>query len=115
MAMLVQEFSNTFELLDPTSINQDLSTTSLYSLSVQPNPIQDRFTLSDSVPETSPIGFTLYDSNGRIVEKRTITDVSSGRDSFEWIPGKHFPPGLYFLTMQQAGRELISLKIMRSL
>ncbi len=94
----------------PTSMNQELSLSSGYSLSVNPNPIKEVFTLSYSVPDHSPIEFSLYDSNGRLIEKRVRMDVSSRQGTIEWAPGIQASAGLYFLTMQQAGRKMISHK-----
>ncbi len=103
-----------FVKLDPVSINQESSSFSGNYLSVHPNPVTDNLTVSYFVTDPSPVEFNLYDSQGKLTDKKIKREVISDGATFDWIFEDRPAAGLYFLTMHQSNQEMISLKILIS-
>ena len=85
-----------------------------YEISVFPNPVGNKFTVKYRVSDLSPVEFLLYDSGGRLIARKNKENISSPEGLFEWETGNDRSSGIYYLVMRQGGREVRSIKLLRT-
>ena len=70
-----------------------------------PNPYQGRgpVTLKFSLPESSQVGFTILDAQGRLVASHAAEELGAGAHSISWA-GLRLAPGRYLVKMNSGNR-----------
>jgi len=100
--------------LYPTSISDQQLTKTDYSLQIAPNPVNSNFTLKYNVADLSPIEFTLYNLNGKQIDKQRIENVQSRSGEFAWTINSKLSSGEYYISMQQKGKKVAACKLIKS-
>ena len=95
-----------------SGIQPDYSRPDLYALTLTnfPNPFNSSTTLKYHLVKTDEIQLSVYDINGRLVEKLFSGRQSAGDYHFIWSGG-NLPSGVYFLSLQ-AGEQRVIQKCM---
>jgi hypothetical protein len=96
-----------------TSIQNQLKTDGDYSLKITPNPVNSNFTVQYKVKELSPVEFTIYNTNGNLVERKEIANMQHHSGGFNWAIKSNTPAGIYFISMQQKGKKVASCKVVK--
>ncbi len=102
-----------FVKVNETSVSSPRQAETGYSLTVAPNPARENFTVHYKVTERIPVEFNLYDSGGRLIEKRKKEYIGSPEGEFPWTFRDQPGPGLYYLMMRQSGRKVASIKLLK--
>jgi endoglucanase len=103
-----------FVLLNPTDINPDISEENVNSVSVVPNPVSDGFMVNYTLINPEPVDFVLFDNNGRMITKINDLECDAHTGNFSWPVNGNFLPGVYYLSMQLKGRELASVRFIKT-
>jgi hypothetical protein len=85
-----------YAILNTTGINDDLDQPGCSWISIAPNPSKGTALVSFSLPEASQVGFSLYDSAGRLVQDVHSNYFPAGISS---VPLEQLSTGLYFCVM----------------
>jgi hypothetical protein len=81
-----------------------------WSLSVSPNPTRGAATICYDVPRPARVRLCLFDAAGRAVRTFSEGLLASGRYTAKIMPAGDIPEGVYYLLMQESGREQSSLR-----
>jgi endoglucanase len=103
-----------FEKIETTSIHNPEAQGSGNDLFILPNPVYDHFTVAYHVAEISPMEFTLWDVNGRLVDRQSVENIQSRDGEFEWRGERHLGSGTYLLRMVQKGNQVASFTFLKS-
>ncbi|HXJ63882.1 MAG TPA: T9SS type A sorting domain-containing protein, partial [Actinomycetota bacterium] len=73
----------------------------------QPNPARGPgLRVTFTLPSPAPARLQLIDVTGRRLLARDVGEVGVGRHSLDLAPGRRLEPGLYWLRLEQGGREV---------
>jgi hypothetical protein len=103
-----------FVLLNPTDIKPDISEEKVNSVSVVPNPVSDGFMVNYTLINPESVDFVLFDNNGRMIGKMNDLECDAHTGNFNWPVNGNFLPGVYYLSMQLKGRELASVRFIKT-
>jgi len=78
------------------------------NMQVYPNPTTDYFTLSIGEIEVSTLNFQLYDTSGKLIERKKITSTT------ETIVMDNLPSSIYFLKVTNKNKEVKTFKIIKN-
>ena len=93
-----------------TTTSTDLELNEAMRLSVTPNPVGDRATITLENTTVRPVKVLLMDANGRVVKQVLTTDaLAVGTTRLEWSEASDLAPGLYSLIVLSEGRLLDEL------
>jgi hypothetical protein len=81
-----------------------------WSLSVSPNPARGAATIGYDVPRPARVRLCLFDAAGRAVRTFSEGLLAPGRYSAKVMLPDGIPEGVYYLLMQESGREQSSLR-----
>lgn len=97
-----------------TSIQNQLNTEGDNSIIIKPNPVIRSFNVQYKVKELSPVEFTIYNINGNLVEIKEIANIQAHSGGFDWAIKSNTPAGIYFINMQQKGKKVAGLKMIKT-
>ena len=81
------------KLVDSNSMPSVFSLENLY-----PNPFNPILNIDFSMPETNNVNITIYDINGRIIDKVFIGELLFGYHNIKWNAEK-YSSGIYFVKL----------------
>jgi hypothetical protein len=93
-------------LTKQSSIDQSNTTVAL-KVSAMPNPTSTDFKLVTKSTSNEPLGITIYDATGRLMEKKTGIAANG---SFQL--GSHYPTGIYITEILQ-GEKKLTLRLIK--
>ncbi|MFH0757595.1 MAG: carbohydrate-binding protein [Bacteroidota bacterium] len=102
-----------FVKVNETSVFSPASAEYACLLTVVPNPVHEDFMVQYVLTELSPVEFILYDSSGKMIEKRRRETLGSPEGELHWAFGSYTGPGLYYLMMRQSGKKVASFKLLK--
>ncbi|MCF8378673.1 MAG: glycoside hydrolase family 9 protein [Bacteroidales bacterium] len=102
-----------FEKVDVTSI-LDNESTKTNSIMILPNPINGNFKLKYSLCDLSPVEFSIYDMQGRLIEKKEIVNNQTEEGYLDWNINEKLDPGVYSLFMGQNGVKVGYVKLIKA-
>jgi hypothetical protein len=105
--------TNAFSYLAATSLQNQVITENGNSLSIAPNPVSSNFVVKYNVKELSPIEFSIYNINGRIVDKLKYENIPSPSGEFNWTINNRLAPGVYYISMQQKDAKVAMCKLVK--
>ncbi len=76
---------------------------------LSPNPAFGRTTIAYSLPRAGRVSFDVLDVGGRLVTRGPALEAQAGPGRFTWdarAAGARTPPGVYFVRMMFAGRQV---------
>lgn len=88
--------------------NQEIRTTeeTIMGLLTYPNPASHQATITFELVDNADIQLTIYDTYGRVVQEKAISDLSAGRHSINWQVDQ-LPDGIYFIEIKNNQHKLI--------
>ncbi len=104
-----------FVQVDLTAIRNLQPSENEYSLVISPNPVSSNFTLKYKLSKLSPVEFMLYDCNGKLLGKQRKENIISLSGEFYWKTNSELASGLYYISMQQKGKNLAISKFIKEL
>jgi hypothetical protein len=81
-----------------------------WSLSISPNPARGALSVRYDVPRPARVSLRLFDAAGRAVRILSQGLLAPGRYTAKIMPAGDIPEGVYYLLMQESGREQSSLR-----
>ena len=103
-----------FEYLFPTSAENISVSETENSLLVAPNPVKSNFTVKYKLTELSPVEFNLCDMKGNLIESQQINNIQAYSGDFNWLMKSKIAPGIYFINMQQNGKNVAICKVVKN-
>ena len=98
---------------DVTGLEERVPKKLVLAVDVYPNPFNPQTTISYTLPKTGQVHITIFDQQGRVVEKMDPGVVSAGKHEIIFH-GKNLSSGVYLVWVQSGekmtGRKLILLK-----
>ncbi len=76
-----------------------------WALSVSPNPARGRVTIRYDVPCPAQVRVCLFDASGRAAKTLAQGTAAPGRYVVQVVATGDIPEGVYYVTMQESGRE----------
>jgi hypothetical protein len=96
------------EINNPTGINElTKDTPAKHSLSVAPNPIRTRTTISFSMPRTSQVNIDLINVSGRVEDRIFAGNLSGGKHRINYEIKKRLTSGPYFVRLNHNGANIL--------
>ena len=80
-----------------------------YSLNIYPNPTSEGFTITSSAPLSHKTTVSLYDLQGRLIERKDFKAEDQSSIYFKLSPS--YLQGLYLLKIQEEGQVLVSKRL----
>ena len=80
-----------------------------YSLNIYPNPTSEGFTITSSAPLSHKTTVSLYDLQGRLIERKDFK--AEGQSSIYFKLSPSYLQGLYLLKIQEEGQTLVSKRL----
>jgi hypothetical protein len=100
--------------LFPTSISDipqpDIGNTIL----VAPNPISSNFRVIYKLGKPAPVEFSLYNSRGKLINRRMEENTTSLSGEFNWTIDRKLASGEYYISMQQKGGKVATCKLIKT-
>jgi hypothetical protein len=78
-----------------------------FDLRTYPNPFRDRITIDYSLLNKSPVILSVFDANGRLIERMVNEIQQAGNYSLPWISGSR-PGGIYVVKLQTGMSQKIA-------
>ncbi|MBX7108139.1 MAG: T9SS type A sorting domain-containing protein [Chitinophagales bacterium] len=78
-----------------------------YIATAYPNPTQDYFTISTSLPSAQPATIKIYDLTGKLLESYNLQKESAA-------VGNSLPQGVYFAKIEMSGKVMQVLKLIKN-
>lgn len=101
------------EYLYPTSSPIHQLVENGYSILIAPNPVERNFKVKYIVSNLTSVELTMYDLNGRLIDKQRIENIPALAGEFEWRIKGNPTPGEYYIFMQQKGKNVASCKLIK--
>lgn len=105
------DYDGRFEVFDPKKINIKKSILSEESVSVWPNPFEDRINLDIHTEERTEVKISLFSIDGRMITSESVNVYSSGT-VWSYNTPSNIKPGSYFIRVD-CGEESITRKILK--
>jgi hypothetical protein len=105
--------THTFSYAAPSSVQNKQISEDANMLSVFPNRVSSHFLIKYRLIDLSPSEFTLYDSNGKLVQKRLINNHLSLDGEYIWNLDSSLAKGVYYLSMQQNKQKVATCKLIK--
>ena len=105
--------TNDFNVFLATSVHNLPASGDGNTLKIYPNPFKGNFTVDYHITSLSSVEFTLFDMNGKIIQKQKIENIPSRSGAFTWPMKGTLATGKYYISMEQKGIKVVTVKLIK--